>query len=597
MSEHKYSKTWKIYSKWNIGSDLSELPIPIQVIGEQMEELKKLVEQLEITATPEVNTLEHTIHTLEEIKDSLAEISSLLTCKRAENTQEEETPQWKEAVSSLRLDFQSQADRLYKLLFKLEEPVWKRILDQLPHYQFILEEWRDKAGRALGERVEFLLEDGYYCWEDLYHQTVNDMTIYMVIGKENRKLTIAQTRNLRSHMMKDVRVHSFQQLHHAFEDKSNIFSSILNRIAGVRTRLCELRAIDTPFDEALTNNRIKKETLQVMWDVIERNKQPFIDYLSHRAKLFGNQTMKAYDFWAPINKEVASYDYDQGVDFVLYNLERYGTKMSNFAKKAFQQHWVEAEDRPNKSAYAFCAAFPLSGQSRVCMTYGGQMTDVLVLAHELGHAFHNEALNNVSPVLRDYPMTLAETASTYTEMIMLRAAYQEAASKEQQLFLLEEKLKRSVMNFMEIHSRYLFESKLYEERKQGYIPTRRLNTIMEESFNKGYLGSIDHLSPYAWATIPHYFKTEAPFYNFPYTFGYLFAMGIYAEGEQEGEEFESKYVALLEDSGRMSVEELAMKHLGADITQESFWENGMQRCIQDVQDFIHISEQVYNTSP
>lgn len=223
------------------------------------------------------------------------------------------------------------------------------------------------------------------------------------------------------------------------------------------------------------------------------------------------------------------------------------------------------------------------------MTYGSRITNVLTLAHEIGHAFHNHAMKPIKGINRQYPMCIAETASTFAEMIILDAALAKAASTEEKLFLLDEKLKRSVMNFMNIHSRFLFEKRFYEERKLGIVSSSRLNELMQEAIDEGYDGSFDNASIHSWVWTPHYYITKTPFYNFPYTFGYIFSLCIYAKAKDKGKAFENEYIDLLRDSGSMSTEDLVMKHLGEDITSETFWEKGIELCVRDVEEFIMLT--------
>lgn len=145
------------------------------------------------------------------------------------------------------------------------------------------------------------------------------------------------------------------------------------------------------------------------------------------------------------------------------------------------------------------------------------------------------------------------------------------------------------MNFMNIHSRFLFEQRFYEERKGGIVSPKRLNQLMEQSINEAYGGSLDQPSIYSWVWTPHYYITQSPFYNFPYTFGYLFALAIYAKAKEKGKEFERDYLKLLRDSGSMNVEDLVMKHLGEDITSKEFWEAGMEVCLKDVEEFLELT--------
>jgi oligoendopeptidase F len=271
--------------------------------------------------------------------------------------------------------------------------------------------------------------------------------------------------------------------------------------------------------------------------------------------------------------------------------------MERFTQCAFREGWIEAENRSGKSAIAFCAGFPETKESRIFMTYEGSFMNLLTLAHELGHAFHNHALKDEPGLWRKYPMSLAETASTFAELIVIDSALSEARSDHDRLFLLDEKIKRSTMNFMHIQARFLFEQRLCEERKNGPVPAPRINRLMASAFDEAYAGSLDEQPAHAWIATPHFYITAAPFYNFPYTFGYLFAVSLYARACEEGPGFESRYLALLRDSGKMPAEELVWKHLEEDITQPAFWEKGMALCLRDIEAFIRLAEHMDAAAP
>ena len=224
------------------------------------------------------------------------------------------------------------------------------------------------------------------------------------------------------------------------------------------------------------------------------------------------------------------------------------------------------------------------------MTYSGTPSNVSTLAHELGHAFHSYAMRDVHPLNRSYAMNVAETASTFAEMVVADASVKEAVSEEEKLVLLEDKIQRSVALLMNIHARFLFETRFYEERKQGYVSAERLNELMAEAQREAYGEALSEYHPGFWASKLHFYITDVPFYNFPYTFGYLFSLGIYAKAQTEPEGFEAKYMALLRDTGSMKVEDLARKHLGADLTKRDFWEEAVMTCIRDVEEFLELTD-------
>ncbi len=323
-----------------------------------------------------------------------------------------------------------------------------------------------------------------------------------------------------------------------------------------------------------------KETLDTMWDVISKNKEPLVKFLNRKAELLGVEKLNWYDLDAPLNNSESKLSYQEGAEFILENFSHFGNEMTEFAKMAFEDKWIEAEDRPGKSPGGFHTYFPESSQSRIFMTYSGTPSNVSTLAHELGHGFHTYAMRDLHLLNRNYAMNVAETASTLAEMIVSDAAVKKARTEQEKIALLEDKIQRTVALLMNIHARFLFE----------IVSTEKLNKLMEEAQKEAYGHSLGEYHPTFWASKLHFYITGVPFYNFPYTFGYLFSLGIYARALEEGKEYEEKYIALLKDTASMKVEDLAEKHLNVDLTKPDFWQSAVQLCIDDIEEFLTLTE-------
>ncbi|MEN2765635.1 M3 family oligoendopeptidase [Ornithinibacillus xuwenensis] len=587
MGERKYQQVWKLDSKGSYNEKLTKL-------------VKQLEDKLHHFTTPRI--LEDAIHITElltsiaEVRVHLSQTSSIVSCLMAQNSNDQTAVALKGEVLSINARFDSCLQRFIIMLADTNESTWKKIIDSelLRNYRFILNEWKENRLEIFDNEqiITNFMADGYHAWGDFYHALIGKIIVNIgVEGKEN-KLSVGQAINLRSHPNEDVRRDSFFKLEGIWEENEEVFAKVLNHISGYRLQDYHNRGVDDVLAVPLIRNRLKKETLRAMWKVVDQSKQPFIDYLNQKAIMIGGKKLHAYNFWAPLSRVNHQIEYRDAVEFILKQFSTFGDEMESFSRQAFEKGWIEAEDRSNKSTVAFCAGFPVSEESRVFMTYGGSITNVLTLAHELGHAFHNYAMKGVDGINRQYPMCIAETASTFSEMIILDAAKSKAKSDEEKLFFLDEKLKRSVMNFMNMHVRFLFEKKFYEERKTGIVPSERLNELMEEALNKGYEGSLASVSVHSWVWTPHFYLTKVPFYNFPYTFGYLFALCLYAKSKEVGKEFEMSYLELLRDSGSMTMEALVRKHLNEDITKEDFWEKGIKLCLEDVEEFIMLSHKL-----
>ncbi|MER2127416.1 M3 family oligoendopeptidase [Solibacillus sp. FSL H8-0523] len=591
-----YPQVWDLDVFFPGGSASPELKAHIENLKPKFEGLKQQVDSLAVPTSTEAAPAILAI--LESIKETLMHMSqagAVLSCLTAQDTTDREALLLQGQLSGLGANFSPILESFHQKLGKIEQPTFDTLVNDtdLNEFKFILTEWREQSKESLSEEEEALISalgvDGYSSWGQMYSMLISDIKVDVVVDGETKTLSVGQANNLASHKDRAVRKAAFDALETVFTEREEFFAKTLNHLAGFRLAVYKKRGWESVTKEPLEINRMKQETIDAMWGAITSRKVTFANYLTHKAKMLGTEKLDWFDFDAPVTDSTATLDYQQGAEFILKHFGRFGKEMESFARTAFEDGWIEAEDRDNKRPGGFCTGMPLSEQSRIFMTYSGSMSNVSTLAHELGHAFHSYALRPVHPLNRRYAMNVAETASTFAEMIVADAAVEEATNEQEKIALLEDKIQRSVAFFMNIHARYLFETRFYEERKNGVVSTKRINEIMEEAQVEAHAGGLGETHPHFWASKMHFYITGVPFYNFPYTFGYLFSLSIYAKAKEEGTGFEEKYMALLRDTAVMTVEELAMKHLGEDITKEDFWLKGIALCEKDVEEFITLT--------
>ncbi|WGG46326.1 M3 family oligoendopeptidase [Rossellomorea sp. DA94] len=584
MNHTEYKVVWNLDSIFNGGSTSPELEDHMKQTKARVSELEELVQKV----TPKPDQLGNVLKRLTEIKVSISQMRSFAICLLSVDPDDQGAQFYRGETTALQSRYDSITSDLKRVLASIEEVVWACLLtsENLKDYRFILNEWREEAVREPSKEVLDLTADGYHAWGQFYQSFMSSIKV-RVRGEE---LSVGQAINLRTHADESIRKESHEALVAKWTEQEGQFAQILNHLTGFRLNMYKSMGVEDVLQIPLAQNRMKPETLDAMLSVMEKYKEPFTEYLNVKSGMNGDAKMKSYHFWSPMNHEHKGMEYGEAAALIEERFGAFGAEMGEFAEKAFREGWVEAENRPGKSAVPICAGFPLTGESRVFMTFPGTFKGVLTLVHELGHAFHNHAMKQVNGMNKSYPMNLAETASTFAEMIILEAAMDQAATDEEKLFLLDEKLKRSVMNFMNLHARFIFEKQVHEERRKGFIPAARLNELMGSAMEEGYAGALDAVPVHSWIWTPHFYKTESPFYNFPYTFGYLLALHLFSRAKETGEGFEDDYLALLRDSGSMSAEELVMKHLGEDITKESFWEKGMELCVKDSEEFVRLAE-------
>ncbi|MDR4925497.1 M3 family oligoendopeptidase [Peribacillus simplex] len=588
-----YSLTWDLDIFFKGGSSSKEFLVFLDEINDEVKELDRLVSNI----NPEGNDESGLIQAFDLFKNTnmkSTQARAFIGCLEAQNAQDKKAGQLRIKQMKIVASLKMVLSKLDEKLIQLDDAFFKRILEKEPlnELKFVLNERREKAKEKLSVKEESLITqlamDGFEGWSQMYDTIVGSMTI----PYKGEKLSVGQAANKFSDPDERNRKELFTAWEQAWEEKSDLFARTLNHLAGFRLSVNEKRGWDDILKEPLEIGRMKKETLESMWNVIADHKEPLVRFLERKAELLDLGKLSWADLDAPlaVTAESKVMDYQEGADFIIQQFSKFGSQLANFTQKAFEDSWIEAEDRPGKRPGGFCTGFPLNKQSRIFMTYSGTPSNVSTLAHELGHAFHSYAMTDIHPLNRSYAMNVAETASTFAEMVVADAAVKEAASEEEKLVLLEDKIQRSVALLMNIHARYLFETRFYDERKQGYVSAERLNELMIDAQKEAYGYALSDYNPTFWASKLHFYITGVPFYNFPYTFGYLFSLGIYANALKEPAGFEEKYIALLKDTGSMKVEDLAEKHLGVDLKTREFWEEAVNACMEDVEEFMRLTD-------
>ena len=285
-----------------------------------------------------------------------------------------------------------------------------------------------------------------------------------------------------------------------------------------------------------------------------------------------------------------NFTYDEASKFIVKNFKSFSDDLANFAQKAINNDWIDVEPREGKVGGAFCAGIHTLGESRILLNFGGSFGDVVTMAHELGHGFHGECLKNESILNSNYPMPIAETASTFCETIIKKAAIKDATEKEA-LSILETEISDCTQVIVDIYSRFLFEKSVFEERKESALTVERIKELMLNAQKEAYGDGLDenYLHPYMWAWKPHYYDANYNYYNFPYAFGLLFAKGLYAEYLKKGSDFVGEYERLLSITGKNKIADIT-KEVGIDIHDKEFWKNSLKTIEEDIEKFIMISK-------
>ncbi len=515
-----------------------------------------------------------TLQLSQEISFSLREIESFACCHQASDVKNTAAISLQDKIAKLQSSYETLLKKTDKQLAALSNDDFNALTISLPDCAFYLKERRNLAKEQLSPKEEKIIDmlsiSGYQANTNLFATLIGEMEIPF----GSKKLSFSQVENKLSDGDASIRNKAFISLQKAFREKENLFAQILNNIAGFRLQRDALYPKEI-LHEPLQINRLEEQTLNSMWEAVTKIKKPLIKYLEKRASMLGKSKLSWQDLEAPLFSHQKKISYEDASAQIIELFTKTSPQMGAYAKNVLHDRWIDAEDRSSKSPGGFCTYFPHKKQSRIFMTYCGTQTNVSTLAHELGHGFHNEAMKDLPAFAQVVPMTLAETASTFAELLISEGSIENASSKEEKLTLLDDQIMRSVAFCMNLHARYIFELNFYEERKKGFVSAEILSTLMEEAQKKAYCNTLEEYHPLFWAAKMHFYLTDVPFYNFSYTFGFLFSSGMYQFGK-ESTNFEEKYIALLRDTGSATVENLARKHLGVDLSQTKFWEDAFK---------------------
>ncbi|MGL4521060.1 MAG: M3 family oligoendopeptidase [Bacilli bacterium] len=587
----RYSETWNLENVFPGGSSSEELTQAILKVESEIVVALQIFESAPpITKFEDIERLHSYVTIVEELYNQFSNIGPFFSCLQAQNTKDTQAIQLSSSFSKNYAELTKIQTALQQLLSPIEQTLWEEFMStpELKEISFVLSEMRDKAKDLLSYNEESLMAmlsvDGFHSWGEMYDTVVGSITI----EHDGESLSVGQAFNLLSHQDAAVRKEVYEKWSKAWTGNQEHFARILNSLAGYRLAVYKLRGWEL-MKEPLSVNRMQEKTLDAMWEAAEESRPALQKFLKRKAERMGLEKLAWHDLNAPVGDIDEKMPYEEGVDFIVTQFKKYGEKLASFTERAVSERWIEVEDRPGKRPGGFCTDFSNPKESRIFMTYSGTMDNVSTLAHELGHAFHNEAVAELHSFNTHYSMNVAETASTFAEAVVIDGAIEEASSKERKIALLETKLQSSVAYFMNIHARYLFERRFYEERSKGYVSAERLTELMKGALVETHGDSLATYEDFFWASKLHFYITGVPFYNFPYTFGYMFSQGIYALAKKEGPTFEEKYIGLLRDTARMNVEELAQTHLNVDVTEKDFWLNAVRLLEADVEEYLALT--------
>lgn len=456
-----------------------------------------------------------------------------------------------------------------------------------------LDRLREKARLSMDPSLEMLAAElgvnGIEAWGRLYSQVVGELDFDLEPG---RRVPLAWKRSLLESPDPDVRRAALVRSNEVLAQRASVFASAINAISGTRLALYRRRGIDHFLDAAVRDADITRRTLDAMLDAVTEHREVARRGLRFKAKRMGRERLGFQDLMAPLAGAPGdaghAFEWDRAQALVVEAFTRFDPAFGDFAQMAFDRRWVEAEPRAGKRPGAFCTSSALRGESRVFMTFNATLGDVQTLAHELGHAWHNYVMRDLRPWARRYAMTLAESASTFAETVVGDTLLADPGTPDAlRLQILDLRMQRAETFLLDIPMRFEFERALYEERAAGELSADRLCALMAETQRRVYGDTLaeDQLDPWFWASKLHYYITSVSFYNFPYTFGFLFSLGIYSRAREAGPAFRSQWVDLLRATGQGTAEKVARDALGVDLEAPEFWRDTLAIVARDLAAF------------
>ena len=429
---------------------------------------------------------------------------------------------------------------------------------------------------------------GGTAWTRLREDVSSQIELEIEIDGQTRTISVFEARNLASDENGEVRKKAYDAEIAAWERSAVPIAAALNGIKGEAETINRRRGWDSAIERAAFNNAIDMQTLDAMMTAARDSFPVFHRYFAAKARYLGSETLAWWDLFAPIGEAGRSWDYGDAQKFVVENFDSFSKRMGDLARRSFDERWIDVDPKPGKVGGAWC--MPIRGtESRVLMNYSDSFVNVTTIAHELGHAYHGMCLAERTAAHRSTPSTLAETASTFCETIIRHAATKNVGRLEE-LAILDGTLQGSSQVVVDITSRFLFEKSLFEQRAKRELSVEELNEAMLASQRATYGEGVDPATfhKFMWAAKPHYYDVNEGFYNFPYMFGLLFGLGLYARYVDDPETFKASYDELLSMTGMADAATLATR-FGIDLRTRDFWDASLKVVEQDIDRFIELT--------
>jgi oligoendopeptidase F len=527
----------------------------------------------------------------EDLTQRMSHLGSYIGCLASSDARNEEYKREEAELARMRAEFGRVRVELLRAVRETTDDVFSSFINKssLKSAENYLMRIREEARRAMPAEKEILATDlgvdGIQAWGRLYNTISSKLEFEMEFPDGRREwLPISQRRSLMDHPDRRIRKAAFIKGNEAWATIEDSTAAALNAIAGTRLTLNRHRGVDHFLEIALFQSAISRRTLDAMFEALFARLEVPRRVGRMKAQRAGETSVAWFDLGAPLDlPQQKPIPWDMAHALVKKAFGSTYPALGNFFQTVIDQNWIDWEPRPGKRPGGFCTGSMITKESRIFMTYNESLGDVLTLAHEAGHAFHGYIVRDVRPYGRIYPMTLAETASTFGELVLTNGILNDPSTNDpQKAMMLDSEVGHGAVYLLDIPVRYEFEKALYEERKHGELSVTRLKELMVDT-QRRVLGDLllpGGEDPYFWASKLHFYITGLTFYNFPYTFGFLLSRGLFAMFKRQGADFLFKYEEFLRLAGSDSAENVVRRTLGVDLKKTEFWAAAIESLVE-----------------
>ena len=541
-----------------------------------------------LTLEDNLESIKAAIAALEEFSVLSSRLGNYINLTLTANTTDETANKYRTLFGNAYAALNSAYTKVYKFIGSVETDITAD--ENLKDYEFYFAEAKQQYKHLLSDELEDVIAKFSISGGDGWEQLFEAMTSGVEGEFKGEKVTLSEIRNMSYDADAAVRKEAYETELKMYDTIKEPIAFALNNIKQQVLTETSLRGFESPLAQTLEASRMSRKTLDALLEAIREYLPQFRAYLKHKAALLGHENgLPFYDLFAPIGESSRRFTIEESKEFLLENFKGFSEDLAQMTKEAYENNYIDFLPRKGKVGGAFCSNLPFIKQSRILTNFSGSLSDVVTIAHELGHAYHGLHIENHRVLNQEYSMPVAETASTFNENIVMNTVISEASDAEK-VALLESQLQDTTQIIVDIYSRYLFESAVFENREKSFMFSKDLEQLMLDAQKEAYGDGLDPdaMHPYMWACKPHYYSSGLSFYNFPYAFGGLFSKGLYAIYQEQPEGFVEKYQELLRATTVTSAEDTA-KVLGVDVEDSAFWKKALAQVADNIEQFIALT--------